>query len=221
MQTDLGQKRETIRRLSERLEEIGRMQNNNWEEDDENEDEDILGETLNGFTVATDTASSSAPSPIQHHDNRQLPGNSSTNDTTSNVRNRHSATTFSPEAKTTSSSTSPPGAAPTTRSDTLLTHHSAQQEDITSNLLTLSRALKESQLRFAASLESEKGLLSSATEGLDKNAMGMEAASKRMGTLRRMSEGKGWWGRIMLYAWIFGLMVLAVLIVFVGPKLRF
>jgi hypothetical protein len=49
----------------------------------------------------------------------------------------------------------------------------------------------------------------------------MEAASKRIGMLRRMSEGKGWWGRIMLYAWIFGLWIVAILLVFVGPKLRF
>jgi hypothetical protein len=49
----------------------------------------------------------------------------------------------------------------------------------------------------------------------------MEAAGKRMGLLKRMSEGKGWWGRIMLYAWIGGLWVVAILLVFVGPKLRF
>ncbi len=42
-----------------------------------------------------------------------------------------------------------------------------------------------------------------------------------MGLLKRMSEGKGWWGRIMLYAWIGGLWVVAILLVFVGPKLRF
>lgn len=49
----------------------------------------------------------------------------------------------------------------------------------------------------------------------------MEAAEKRMGLLRRMTEGKGWWGRMMLYAWIVAGWVLAILIVFAGPKLRF
>lgn len=39
--------------------------------------------------------------------------------------------------------------------------------------------------------------------------------------LRRMSEGKGWWGRMMIYLWIFGLWVVALGIVFLGPKLRF
>jgi hypothetical protein len=49
----------------------------------------------------------------------------------------------------------------------------------------------------------------------------MEAAGKRMGMLRRMTEGKGWFGRMMLYAWIAGLWVVAILLVFVGPKFRF
>jgi len=42
-----------------------------------------------------------------------------------------------------------------------------------------------------------------------------------MGMLRKMSEGQGWWGRIKLYAFIFGLWVVCFLVVFVGPKLRF
>jgi hypothetical protein len=42
-----------------------------------------------------------------------------------------------------------------------------------------------------------------------------------MGTLRRMTEGKGWWDRIKLYGMIAGLWLIAFLIVFVGPKIRF
>jgi hypothetical protein len=49
----------------------------------------------------------------------------------------------------------------------------------------------------------------------------MEVAGKRMGTLTRMAEGKGWLGRAMMYLWIFGLWIVALVIVFVGPKLRF
>lgn len=56
---------------------------------------------------------------------------------------------------------------------------------------------------------------------MDRNVTGLEAASKRMGYLRQMSEGKGWWGRMMLYAWIFGLMFAAFFIVAFMPKLRF
>lgn len=74
---------------------------------------------------------------------------------------------------------------------------------------------------MAASLEAEKPLLSQTGESLNKNTDGMAAAEKRMGMLRRMSEGKGWLGRMMLYAWIAGLWFIAILLVFVGPKMRF
>lgn len=85
----------------------------------------------------------------------------------------------------------------------------------------MASALKDSSRAFAASLDDEKDILDHAGKGMDKNEEALNAASKRMSLLRGMSEGKGWWGRIMLYAWIGGLMVLAVLIVFVMPKLRF
>ena len=98
---------------------------------------------------------------------------------------------------------------------------SGTHENITTSLVQLATELKQRTRNFQASLESDKGLVDRVLDGLDKNVTGMEAASKRIGMLRRMSEGKGWWGRIMLYAWIFGLWVVAILLVFVGPKLRF
>jgi hypothetical protein len=98
---------------------------------------------------------------------------------------------------------------------------SATHENITTSLVQLASELKQRTRNFQASLESDKGIVDRVLEGLDKNMTGMEAASKRIGMLRRMSEGKGWWGRIMLYAWIFGLWIVAILLVFVGPKLRF
>jgi hypothetical protein len=85
----------------------------------------------------------------------------------------------------------------------------------------MASALKASSQAFSSSLESEKTVLDSATSGLDKNELGLEAAQRRMGLLRRMSEGKGWWGRMVMYAWIALLMVIAVIIVFVLPKFRF
>jgi hypothetical protein len=85
----------------------------------------------------------------------------------------------------------------------------------------MASALKASSQAFSSSLESEKTVLDSATSGLDKNELGLEAAQRRMGLLRRMSEGKGWWGRMVMYAWIALLMVIALIIVFVLPKFRF
>lgn len=102
-----------------------------------------------------------------------------------------------------------------------MTHHRAEQEELTNSLLTMAQALKASSQSFSSSLESEKGTLGRAGEGLERNTTGLEAASRRMGYLRQMSEGKGWWGRMMLYAWIFGLMLTAFFIVAFMPKLRF
>lgn len=103
----------------------------------------------------------------------------------------------------------------------LLTHNDTESTNLTTSLLALAQSLKASSTAFSTSLEADTEVLDRATEGLDKNATGMEAAGKRMGLLKRMSEGKGWWGRMMLYAWIGGLWVLAILLVFAGPKLRF
>ena len=64
-------------------------------------------------------------------------------------------------------------------------------------------------------------MLERAAEGLDKNEVGMEAAQRRMGFLRRASEGRGWLGRMKMYAYIAGLAICAFLLVFVGPKFRF
>jgi hypothetical protein len=98
----------------------------------------------------------------------------------------------------------------------------AFKEQITEQLVALARELKGNSTRLGQSIEDEnRGSLKRAMDGLDKGAEGMEAAGKRMGVLRRMTEGKGWWGRMMLYAWIAGLWVLLLIIVFVLPKLRF
>lgn len=96
-----------------------------------------------------------------------------------------------------------------------------EQEDLTGSLLSLASQLKASSQSFQATLENEKSVLDRAVSGIDKTSSTMEAAGQKMGMLRRMTEGKGWWGRMMLYAWIFGLWVVAILIVYVGPKLRF
>ncbi|PGH10009.1 hypothetical protein GX51_00275 [Blastomyces parvus] len=104
---------------------------------------------------------------------------------------------------------------------TALSQNEAEQDTLTASLLTLATQLKTSTQNLHTSLESEKSIIERAAEGLDRSTAGMEAAGKRMGALRRMAEGRGWWGRALMYVWIFGLWIVAVLIVFVGPKLRF
>ncbi|KAJ5359598.1 uncharacterized protein N7496_012011 [Penicillium cataractarum] len=139
----------------------------------------------------------------------------------STLRNRNTPQTKappSPPAKTTGFTKDTTSSS--TKEEALSTSR-LEQEDLTSSLLSLASQLKASTQLFQSTLENEKSVLDRAVSGIDKTSSTMEAAGQRMGMLRRMTEGKGWWGRMMLYGWIFGLWVVAVLIVFVGPKLRF
>lgn len=98
---------------------------------------------------------------------------------------------------------------------------SRTQETLTTSLVSMAAQLKQQSKAFQFALDQDKGLLDRALEGLDRNISGMEAASKNMAFLKRMSEGEGWWGRMKLYAMIFGMWIAAILLVFVAPKLRF
>ena len=109
----------------------------------------------------------------------------------------------------------------TATTEAILDHHRAEQDALTESLVQMASALKKSSQAFSTSLESERGVLDAASQGLARNETGLEAAARRMGALRRATEGRGWWGRVLLYAWIAALALLAVLIVFVLPKLRF
>ncbi|KAJ5204561.1 uncharacterized protein N7498_005440 [Penicillium cinerascens] len=137
----------------------------------------------------------------------------------STLRNRHTTQEARKDtARTTGRNTSPNKLESTEQA---LTSDRMEQEDLTSSLLSLASQLKASSHSFQSTLENEKSVLDRAVTGIDKTSTTMEAAGQRMGMLRKMSEGKGWWGRMMLYAWIFGLWLVAVLLVFIGPKLRF
>ncbi|GAM42899.1 hypothetical protein TCE0_044r17283 [Talaromyces pinophilus] len=126
------------------------------------------------------------------------------------------STSTYPGPKPTPATTAPP----TDTKESALATHRTEQESLTTSLLTLASQLKSSSEAFQTSIENEKGILNRAVEGLDRNMSGMEAAGKRMGVLRRMTEGRGWWGRMIMYAWIFGLWIVALAIVYLGPKLR-
>ncbi|KAJ5091534.1 hypothetical protein NUU61_006404 [Penicillium alfredii] len=149
--------------------------------------------------------------------------------TSSTLRNRHTPhdqPTPNPTATTTAtgSNTSSTPHEPNTKlgsTEQALSTQRLEQEDLTSSLLSLASQLKASSHSFQSTLDGEKSVLDRAVHGIDRTSATMEAAGQRMGMLRRMTEGKGWWGRMMLYGWIFGLWVVAVLIVFLGPKLRF
>ena len=108
-----------------------------------------------------------------------------------------------------------------TTTEAILDHQRQEQDELSESILKMAEDLKQSSLQFAEALEEDTEILSKTGEGLDKNERGLEAAARRMGTLRKMTEGKGWWGRVILYAWVYGLMLFLVVLVFVLPKLRF
>lgn len=151
------------------------------------------------------------------------PPTTTTANPTSTLRSRYqnqhqptATTTATPSPITTKSQQSQ-----TKPSDQALSSSRLEQESLTDSLVTLATQLKSSSTAFHTSLENEKSVLDRAVDGLDATTASMDAAERRMGMLRRMTEGKGWWGRMLLYMWILGLWLVAILIVFLGPKLRF
>ncbi len=143
----------------------------------------------------------------------------------SNLRQRRLQTTkptpTPATAATTTGTATSPSIAPQSEK-TLLHTDRLTQTSLTDSLLTLAQQLRSQSEALGTTLQtSDKSYLDRALAGLDTNLSGMQSASNKMGLLRRMSEAEGWWGRIMLYLWIWALWVLAVLLVFVGPKFRF
>jgi hypothetical protein len=220
--------------LSERLrelDELGEHSLHDTDEDDDSDGEDLLGEDTPGEETDeqgdTPAATDFAPSPAvedfpePYMEKREVVRERETQQevdvTASGLRNRNMkdmrAELFAPTASTTGLSTA--------THETLMSHNRTEQDAITNNLLSTAAQLKANSIAFNASLDSEKTILNRAVEGLDKNQLGMDAAQTRMGFLRGYTEGKGWWGRMIMYAWIAGLWVLALMIVFVFPKLRF
>lgn len=151
-------------------------------------------------------------------------------ETTQTLRNRHGAA--GDNAPPTSHSTArtvlfanrrrpAPPQSSTATAEAIMDQQRAEQDALSDSILKMAGALKASSHKFSSTLEADKEAVGRAGDGMAKTEHSMEAARGRMGTLRRMTEGTGWWGRMLLYAWVYGLMVGLVLLVFVFPKLRF
>lgn len=204
-QETLLAQRALIKRLTERLHELDNQDSDAYSS--ESEGEDLLGEQTQPSPTPNVSVSATSANPTLEHEKQNAP-------LESNIRNR-----FNPSSPSTSSGTSTALSPHLTAQQ--LESHSTEQMDLTSSMVSLVAQLKSSTLAFSSSLDLDNEALARAQEGLEKNETGLEVAGKRMGTLRRMSEGKGLWGRMMLYAWIGGLWIVAILLVFVGPKFRF
>ncbi|KAH6625250.1 hypothetical protein C7974DRAFT_196922 [Boeremia exigua] len=222
LQADLQQKREIIKQLNQRIYELNQLDDTESEDSvDSDADEDQFPsyapriQANEGLDITSKDGES----------NEAL--QNAARNLTSQIRRRGQA--VEAEGTQTASGTSlHPAKATTTTSNTslanaeaLLSHDRNEQENLTESLFQMAKQLKAQSIHFSNTLEGDKGIVDRAISGLDKNQINMDAASQRMGTLRRMTEGKGWWDRMKLYAMIGGLWLLAFVIVFVGPKIRF
>ncbi|KAF1966315.1 DUF1771-domain-containing protein [Bimuria novae-zelandiae CBS 107.79] len=217
LQKDLQTKRELIKQLNQRLYELDQLNDSDTEgsADSEDEEEDNFPSyaprkaTEAGLEVNTgggdgNEALQNAARGLTNELRRR--GGAQDADVTATGNSL-----FPSKAKTTTGDSS-------AHTDAVLSNHRSEQESLETSLLDMAKQLKQQSLHFSQTLEGDKSVVDRAVSGLDRNALGMEAAGQRMSTLRRMTEGRGWWDRMKLYAMIFGLWVFAFLIVFIGPK---
>jgi hypothetical protein len=239
---DLAEKRMLIKKLRSRVEELGTEGNvlseEQWAADGKSETlEEILERppSQENFDISkhapTEEPSKKEPiqsineepsSPTQRNSTSTInssnpPSTRSDKDTLFGTRRRLQSQNPSPN--TPISPSSPSNTTETT--ERLLLSDSRTHADLTSSLVNMATLLKQQARSFQGALDLDKGLLDRALDGLDKNVTGMAAASQKMQFLRKMSEGQGFFGRLKLYAMIVGLWVVAILLVFAGPKLRF
>lgn len=235
VQQDLAGKRTTIKRLRHRVEEIGREVEGMGEEKWQTTPDPVAGETLWDIVQQRRTTSQTATAQNERQDDLkdgrpvQDGGDEKSNDkemvaekarddlfnTSSSIRRRDNQRAVPSDKPSAGKSTG------VSTHEKSMHNSAAEQEALTSSMVSLAAQLKQQVRAFQFSLDQDKGLLDRAIEGLEGNITGLDAASKTMQTLKRMSEGEGWWGRMKLYAIIFAMWVFAILLVFVMPKLRF
>jgi len=249
IQADLQRKRELVRQLGARLEELNRLGGEEDEVDSESDDDDDDDAREQSHTSTT-TQQQPSYAPARLDADNGLEAGVETREMLRDAASDHaqqqqyaqqgiSGSSNQPEMrsrKPVSAADNRSAASTTAReelfagrkqhpdletTEALMSHNRSEQDALTNGLLGLARALKESTVNFGASLEQEKDVMKRAESSLEKSSLGMEAAGAKMGTLRRMSEGQGWWGRVKLYGCIFALWVFLFLVVFLGPKLRF
>ncbi|KAH7132278.1 hypothetical protein B0J11DRAFT_521314 [Dendryphion nanum] len=217
LQSDLQQKRELIKQLNQRLYDLDQLDDSDSENSIDSSD-DEGDKDLPSYAPRVQEEAGIEVTSTNGQGNEAL--QQAAKNLTSEIR-RRGASGQGDESKTTSASLFTSESSNKDPAEVLLAHNRQEQDAITSSLLEMAKQLKQQSQHFGATLEGDKGILDRAVQGLDKSTLGMDAASQRMGTLRRMTEGKGWWDRMKLYALIFGLWIAAFLIVFVGPKIRF
>jgi hypothetical protein len=189
LQTDLQQKRELIKQLNQRIYELNQLDDTVSEGsvDSDEEDEDQFPsyapriQTDSGRDVTTSS------------DGNEALRNAAEN-FTSSIRQRGKAESMQ-GAQTASGNSLFPSKLSTITGDpnlpqteALLSHNRDEQESLTTGLLDMAKQLRQQAVHFGQTLEGDKGILDRALSGLDRNQLSMDAASQRMGTLRRMTK---------------------------------
>lgn len=196
---DIQKKRDLVKRLQVRLNELDQLHA-------DSEDLDCLSCDEEEEQVATNTQ------PQEPSGLRQRPIPQPTEPTATSTATSNRYTQPFPSDKDTNSLQS---------RESTLTSHEKEKDLLSASLLSLAAQLKSSAASFQSTIESEKGTVDATVEALDKSSGSMEGAGGKLKTLQRETEGAGWFRRMRIYAEVAGLWVLLVLLVFVGPKLRF
>lgn len=230
-QSELAKHRQLVKRLTERLYELNRR-------DDEKvgpqaEEEDIIDEYFTQHVGPGMTANEASHS--------KGPSTSSVPTATSEgLRARNTQAGNIPDSALLTKSTplsnanelfankqgrqdhSKPGLAPADMSaEKQLEHQDSIQADLTSLLVAQAQKLKLGSLEFQQSLTEDEEIRARAESAISKSASSMDVASRSMGALRRMSEGRWWWQRYIMFILIFFMWFVLLALVFIGPKLRF
>ncbi|KAL0254552.1 hypothetical protein SLS55_010029 [Diplodia seriata] len=234
-QADLQAKRDLIKQLNQRLYELNQLDDDadaadDGSTDDDDDDDDETAppsyapahrNTSDGLNVEHNPGNQALQDAAENILRSRRPGGQADHPPSSSEANAATATATGSSSLFGASKNASAADPTLRRSEKLMSHNRSEQETLTGSLLDMARMLKEQTMHFGSSLEAEKDILDRAGKGLDTSAQGMEAAGQRMGTLRRMTEGKGWWARVKLYGIIAALWTACFLVMFVMPKLRF
>ncbi|QDS72610.1 hypothetical protein FKW77_001666 [Venturia effusa] len=222
-QSDLQAKRELIKRLQTRLQELNSLAEDSDLSSDDDEERMPSYAPASKASDSLDTQPTEAQEAVSH--------------LSSTLRSRNTQNTNSKtetEATTTSSRYGNSSTSPRNVEDreARLAADRTEQENITASLITLAQSLKSSAINFQTSVEAEKDTVKRAVLGLDKNVSGMAEAGNKMGELTRNQRGEGYLAQIPLLGPLLGgmmgkyvqvgLLWLMVVLLFVFlPKLRF
>lgn len=223
LQSDLQQKRDLIKQLNQRIYDLNQLADDGSDASVDSDDEDEDRFPSYAPKVKADAGRDITASEGQGNEAFQ----NAAQGLASQLRRRGKADDAQATQIASGNALFPSKPATTTgdptlaQTEALLSHDRNEQDSLTNSLLEMAKQLKQQSVHFGNTLEGDKGVLDRAVSGLDNSTLGMDAASSRMGTLRRMTEGRGWLARMQLYGMIFGLWVVIFLIVFVGPKIRF